>query len=102
MKVHQDSRMFVRLTRTVIPWYNCGMKTALSIPDDLFASADALAKRLGLSRSRLYASALQEFIAKHKSKNVTDRLNAVYASQDSSLDETLRQIQARSIEKNTW
>ena len=86
----------------VIPWYNYGMKTALSIPDDLFASADALAKRLGLSRSRLYASALQEFISKHKSKNVTERLNAVYASQDSSLDETLREIQARSIEKNTW
>ena len=78
------------------------MKTALSIPDELFASADALAKRLGLSRSRLYASALQEFIAKHKSKNVTERLNTVYASQDSSLDETLRQIQARSLEKNTW
>lgn len=78
------------------------MKTALSIPDDLFASADALAKRLGLSRSRLYASALQEFIAKHKSKNVTERLNAVYSSQDSSLDETLRRVQARSIDKNTW
>lgn len=78
------------------------MKTALSIPDDLFASADALAKRLGLSRSRLYASALQEYIAKHKSKTVTERLDAVYASHDSSLDDTVRQAQARSLEKNRW
>ena len=78
------------------------MKTALSIPGDLFASADALAKRLGLSRSRLYASAVQEFIAKHKSRNVTERLDAVYASNDSSLDDTIRQGQARSIDKSRW
>jgi metal-responsive CopG/Arc/MetJ family transcriptional regulator len=78
------------------------MKIALSIPNDLFASAEALAKRLGVSRSRMYASALQDFVAKHKSKSVTDRLNAVYASRDSTLDETLRQMQARSLEKNAW
>ncbi len=91
-----------RLSRVVILWYDLGMKIALSIPDDLFASAEALAKRLGVSRSRMYASALQDFVAKHKSKSVTDRLNAVYASRDSTLDETLRQMQARSLEKNTW
>lgn len=91
-----------RLLREVIPWYNLGMKIALSIPDELFASADVLARRLGVSRSRLYASAVQDFVAKHKAKNVTERLNAVYASQDSSLDETFRQLQARSLEKNTW
>ena len=78
------------------------MKITLSIPDDLFASAEALAKRLGVSRSRMYASALQDFVAKHKSKGVTERLNAVYASHDGTFDETLRQIQARSLEKNTW
>lgn len=91
-----------RLSRVVIPWYDLGMKIALSIPDELFASAEALAKRLGVSRSRLYASALQEFVAKQRSKNVTERLNGVYAEHDSSLDKTLRQIQARSLEKNTW
>ena len=78
------------------------MKIALSIPDDLFASAEALAKRLGVSRSRMYAAALQDFVAKHKSKNVTERLNKVYAEHASSLDKTLRQIQARSLEKNRW
>jgi metal-responsive CopG/Arc/MetJ family transcriptional regulator len=86
----------------VILWYDFGMKIALSIPDDLFAAAEALAKRLGVSRSRMYASALQDFVAKHKSKSVTERLNAVYASHDGSLDEALRQIQARSLEKNSW
>ena len=36
---------------------------ALSIPDDLFASAENLGKRLGISRSRLYATALADFVA---------------------------------------
>jgi metal-responsive CopG/Arc/MetJ family transcriptional regulator len=78
------------------------MKIALSIPDDLFASAEALAKRLGVSRSAMYASALQDFVAKHRSKSVTERLNAVYASHDGAPDDALREIQARSLEKNTW
>lgn len=78
------------------------MKIALSIPDDLFASAEALAKRLGVSRSGMYAAALQDFVAKHRSKSVTERLNAVYASHDGTPDEALREIQARSLEKNTW
>jgi metal-responsive CopG/Arc/MetJ family transcriptional regulator len=41
------------------------MKVAVSIPEDLFDSAETLGKRLGVSRSRLYASALAEFLAKH-------------------------------------
>ena len=39
------------------------MKIALSIPDDLFESGETLSKRLGVSRSRLYATALAEFVA---------------------------------------
>jgi metal-responsive CopG/Arc/MetJ family transcriptional regulator len=78
------------------------MKIALSIPDDLFASAEALAKRLGVSRSGMYATALQDFVAKHRLTSVTERLNAVYASHDGAPDEALREIQARSLEKNTW
>ena len=78
------------------------MKIALSIPDDLFASAEGLAKRLGVSRSRMYASALQDFVAKHRSKSVTERLNSVYAENDSSVDKALRHIQGTSLEKNKW
>ena len=47
------------------------MKTAISLPDDLFASAEALAERMGISRSHLVATALAEFVAKHQSRKVT-------------------------------
>lgn len=85
-----------------ILWYDYGMKLALSIPDALFDSAETLSKRLGLSRSRLYATALEDFVAKHQAKKVTERLNAVYASQDGRVDRATRRLQARSLSKNPW
>lgn len=58
------------------------MKTAISVPDKLFRAADALARRLQLSRSALYAEALAEYVAKHRSSHVTERINAVLGSGD--------------------
>jgi metal-responsive CopG/Arc/MetJ family transcriptional regulator len=78
------------------------MKLAVSIPDELFDSAETLSKRLGVSRSRLYATALEDFVAKHQAKKVTERLNAVYASQDGHVDRATRRLQARSLSKNRW
>jgi metal-responsive CopG/Arc/MetJ family transcriptional regulator len=78
------------------------MKIALSIPDELFESAETLSKRLGVSRSRLYATALADFVAKHRSRKVTERLNAVYADQESRLAPTVRRLQRRSLERNEW
>ena len=78
------------------------MKIALSIPDELFDSAETLSKRLRLSRSRLYATALEDFVAKHQAKKVTERLNSVYGSHDSRVDRTTRRLQARSLTQNQW
>ena len=52
------------------------MKTAVSIPDELFVAADKLARRRRVSRSELYASALQLLI--NTDDEVTTSLNAVY------------------------
>jgi metal-responsive CopG/Arc/MetJ family transcriptional regulator len=78
------------------------MKTAISIPDPLFTSADALAKRLGMSRSRLYATAVAEFVAKQRHAKVTERLNAVYATEDSRLPEDLRRASQRALLRLEW
>jgi metal-responsive CopG/Arc/MetJ family transcriptional regulator len=73
------------------------MKTAISLPDDLFASAQALAERLGISRSNLFAAALSEFVAKHQGRKVTAQLDAVYSTHASALDPAARRAQARVI-----
>jgi metal-responsive CopG/Arc/MetJ family transcriptional regulator len=78
------------------------MKTAISLPDDLFASAEALAERLGLSRSRLFATAVAEFVAKHQSRKVTERLDAVYVAEPSTLDPEIRQAQRRRLPRDNW
>ena len=78
------------------------MKTAISIPDDIFESADALAESLGLSRSALYARAVEEYLARHRGSDVTARLNAVYATESGGLDEGLRAAQARSVGREEW
>ena len=78
------------------------MKTAISLPDELFRSADTLAGRLGVSRSQLFATALAEYLAKHQAKKITDQLNAVYGEQLSRLDPAPGALQARSLTRDAW
>ena len=78
------------------------MKIAISIPDDLFKSADTLAERLSVSRSELYATAVAEFLAKHHGKRVTEQLDQVYRTQPSQLDPTLHRAQARTLRAAEW
>ena len=78
------------------------MKTAISLPDELFKSADALAARLGVSRSELYATAVAEYLAKHRDQDVTSRLNEVLAGEADGLDPKLRKAQAHSVDSGEW
>jgi metal-responsive CopG/Arc/MetJ family transcriptional regulator len=78
------------------------MKLAISIPDDLSTAADSLAARLGLSRSRLIALALAEFVAKHRSSKVTERLDAVYGTEEGRVEPRLRGAQRRAVDRSEW
>ncbi len=73
------------------------MKTAIFIPDDLFATAERFAERIGVSRSELYVTALREYVAAHRYDRVTERLNEVYEQESSNLDPTLMALQLRSL-----
>jgi metal-responsive CopG/Arc/MetJ family transcriptional regulator len=53
------------------------MKTAISLPDDLFRAAERHAKRLKKSRSQLYAEALAEYLERHAPDEVTEAMNRV-------------------------
>ena len=59
--------------------YTRGMKTAVSVPHDLFAQVDRLAKRSRRSRSEVYSAALREYVARHAPDEVTSGLDAVIA-----------------------
>ncbi len=78
------------------------MKTAISIPDMIFRSADALAKKLGMSRSELYSNAVSEFLSRHAGRLVTERLDAVYSEEDSSLPTDVLALQTRTLTSEKW
>ena len=74
------------------------MKTAVSIPDDVFRSAE----RLGVSRSRLYADALARLLAQQDRQAITAKLDEVYSRQPSGLDPALRAARHKALPKEDW
>ena len=80
------------------------MKTAISIPDETFEAAENLARRIGMSRSELYATAVAEYMARHRAAGVRERLDAVYEIEDeaSRLEAVMARVQADSVPAEDW
>jgi predicted transcriptional regulator len=78
------------------------MKTAISLPDRVHRDADRLARRLGKSRSRLYAEAIQLYLARYDRDAVTDALNAVCDATDTGLDPGLRAAAVETLRRSEW
>jgi metal-responsive CopG/Arc/MetJ family transcriptional regulator len=78
------------------------MKTAISVPDELFEEAEKLARRLNRSRSRLFADAVREYIARHDPDAVTAALDRVYAEADGECDPFTSTAAAQILERTDW
>lgn len=74
----------------------------MSVPDDLFRLAEAAARRLRVSRSRLYSTAISEFLDRRQTSAVTQRLNALYSRRPAKVDSPLHRAQVRSLDKDSW
>jgi len=73
------------------------VKTAISLPDELFAKAESTARRLGLARSQLFARAVEEFIREHDPQMVTDAIDNVIGDVDGGMDPVIVKMQSISI-----
>jgi metal-responsive CopG/Arc/MetJ family transcriptional regulator len=69
------------------------MKTAISIPNDVFKTADSFARHKKISRNAVFTIAVTEFLSHHRQEDVTVQLNKVYSKQESSLDPVLQGLQ---------
>jgi len=78
------------------------MKTAISIPDDLFEGAENLARRTKKSRSRLFRDALQEYLARHTPDQVTQAMNRALAELGTSDDPFISKAARRVLERSEW
>jgi hypothetical protein len=80
------------------------MKTAVSVPDDVFHRAERLARRAGRSRSDPYSAALREYVARHYPDLVTESLDRTIEElgDDASLDAFGREASRRTLAATEW
>jgi metal-responsive CopG/Arc/MetJ family transcriptional regulator len=78
------------------------MKTAISIPDDLFEGAERLARRTKKSRSRLFRDALKEYLARHTPDQVTEAMNHALAELGATDDPFVATSARRVLERAEW
>jgi metal-responsive CopG/Arc/MetJ family transcriptional regulator len=78
------------------------MKTAVSLPDEVFRAAERHARRVRKSRSRLYAEALSEYLARHAPDEVTEAMNQVMDELEKPVDPFVAAAARRVLEKSEW
>jgi predicted transcriptional regulator len=82
--------------------YTSGMKTAISIPDELFRKADELADRLGKSRSEVYREALADYVSRREPGAVTRALDELADELAADGGEFGAQAARRALERSEW
>jgi len=82
--------------------YTSGMKTAVSIPDELFRKADELANRLGKSRSEVYREALADYVSRREPGNVTRALDELADELAADGGQFGAQAARRALERSEW
>ena len=78
------------------------MKTAVSIPDDVFEKVERLARRARKSRSEVFSAALREYVARHAPDEITESINEVCDKLGDQSEPFLRTAAQRVLEKAEW
>jgi hypothetical protein len=96
-----------RQARSLAPTsgYTIGMKTAVSIPDEVFKKVERFARRAQRSRSEVFSAAVAEYVARHAPDEVTDAMDRVCAQvggADVQPDAFLRAAGRRVLENTEW
>jgi len=81
------------------------MKTAVSIPDEIFQGAERLARRTRKSRSQLFSDAIREYVARHAPDEITEAMDEVCAQVGHPNDRNDRFVSAaarRVLERTEW
>lgn len=74
---------------SILSCYTESMKTAISIPDDVFREIEAYVREHNCSRSEVFLMAVREFLDRVKSEKMLEELNKVYAEEESKEERDL-------------
>ena len=82
--------------------YTLGMKTAVSIPDEVFQRVERFARKSKRSRSEVFSAALREYIARHAPDEVTEAINRAIDQVGDQKDDFVATAARRVLEKTEW
>ncbi len=78
------------------------MRTAVSLPDSILESAEALARKQGVTLSQLYAAAIQSYVQAQSRQGITESLDRVYSRVDQNPDPVLEALQHETLRRDPW
>jgi antitoxin MazE6 len=78
------------------------MKTAISLPDDVFEEAERLVRQTKRSRSELYTLALTEYLARHAPDRITEAMDRVVSEVGEEVDEFVAEASRRVLSRIEW
>lgn len=78
------------------------MKTAISLDGQLLKEADQTARDLGLSRSRLFSLALENYLRQRRQEQLLDQLNQAYSNEPNPAEAPNLKAKFRSTIKDSW
>ena len=83
-----------------------GVKTAISIEENLFNQVNQLACDMHVSRSKLFTLAVKDFLNKQESKKILAQLNAAYSDspneEEKAISKAMRKKQRKIVERESW
>lgn len=82
--------------------YTVGMKTAVSLPDEVFRAAERHGRRTRKSRSQLYAEAIAEYLSRHAPDEITEAMNQVVAQLATPTDAFVAAASRRVLAHTEW
>lgn len=78
------------------------MKTAVSVPDEVFKDVERLARRARKSRSEVYSAALREYVARHAPDEITEAMDSVCERIKDGKDAFVAAAGSRVLEHAEW
>lgn len=82
------------------------VKTAISIPEDLFADLEIASKEMKLSRSRVFALAVEQFLRERENRRMLEKLNEVYGEEpddeERALAKAMKPRMRRLLDREKW
>lgn len=84
------------------PGYTPGMKTAISVPDDVFERAERFARRSKRTRSDVYSAAVREYVARHAPDEITEAVDRVVGAEPDLPDEFVEAASTAAVSAIEW